>query len=180
METNLPKLVLDYSPNQSARDGEKVSLVVVHDTEGSYGGSVAWLKNPQSQASAHVILDEAGDEATQLVSWSRKAWACVAYNSISDNIEISGQSKKGYSDPQLRRAARIVAFRLHKRGLPPNHVKPKHPGDGSKGFTYHSDLGEAGGGHTDPGFSKIRSLWFDLRVKYEYKRAGFRNVWGEV
>lgn len=179
MGVNLPPLKLDYSPNQSPRGDNKVTLVVVHDTEGDYGGAISWLKEPQAKASAHVVLREDGDEATQLVSWGHKAWSCVDYNSITDNIEIAGHAAKGYPDHQLRRAARIVAFRLKKRGLPPNHVKPKHPGDGSRGFTYHSDLGEKGGGHTDPGFSKIRSLWFDLRVKFEYARGQFRNEWGE-
>jgi hypothetical protein len=171
----LPPILWRRSPNQSQRTSA-VDLVVVHDTEGSYAGSVSWLCNPHAQASAHVVLREDGGEATQLVGWNSKAWACASFNSRSDNLEIAGSSRKGYPDKQLRRAARIVAYRLHKRGLKPRHVKPLSGQTG--GFCYHSDLGAPGGGHTDPGFSKARSLWFDAWVKFEYARGHFRASWG--
>lgn len=173
----LPRLVWRPSPNKSSRHGRRIELVTVHDTEGAYAGSVAWLCNPRAEASATVVLREDGEEATQLVSEADKAWHCMNYNSLSLGLEIAGSSRKGYPDKQLRVAARIVAFWLHKHGLPPKHVRPRFPGDGSRGFTYHSDLGAAGGGHSDPGFSKVRSLWFDALVKYEYRRGGFRKDW---
>jgi len=175
----LPKLVLRKSPNYSDRaEASRVDLVVVHDTEGGYAGSVEWLCNRGAEASAHVVLKEDGSEATQLVSWDKKAWACVNYNSWSDNIELAGFANRKYPLPQLRAAARIVAFRLKRRGLPPKHVVPSHPGDGRRGYCFHSDLGAAGGNHHDPGFSKAQALAFAAMVKYEYYRGGFRSSWG--
>lgn len=174
----LPPLVQKRSPNQSDRTSSTVDLVVVHDTEGGYGGAVSWLCDPRAEASAHVVLNEDGTEATQLIAWGKKAWACVAFNSVSDNLELAGYAAKPYKVAQLRVAARIVAFRLKKRGLPAKHVTPKAVGDGSRGFTYHSDLGVAGGDHHDPGFSAAQRLFFETLVKWEYMRGGFRETWG--
>lgn len=175
----LPPLKFATSPNFSNRDGQKVDLIVVHDTEGGYAGAVSWLCDPRAEASAHVILNEDGSEATQIVPWEKKAWACVGYNSVSDNLELAGYASKSYPLKQLRVAARIVAYRLKVRGLPPKHVVPRYVGDvAAEGYTFHSDLGQVGGGHHDPGFSKAQALLFDGLVKYEYHRGGFRKDWG--
>lgn len=173
----LPPLVQKRSPSQSDRTSE-VTLVVVHDTEGGYSGAVSWLCDPRAEASAHVVLNEDGSEATQLIGWGKKAWACMAYNSASDNLELAGYASKPYKLAQLRVAARIVAFRLKKRGLPAKHVVPTAVGDGARGFAYHSDLGVIGGDHHDPGFSTAQRLLFEGFVKYEYLRGGFRETWG--
>lgn len=170
----LPPLKQRRSPNTSSRHGASVSLVVLHDTEGGYNGSIEWLCNRNADASAHVVLREDGLEATQLVPWGEKAWACMAFNSISDNIEMAGFARRYYGISELKRAARIVAFRLQKRGLPPKWARN---GVG-KGFCRHYDLGNAGGGHTDPTVSTAKWLAFCALVKYEYRRGRFRANWG--
>lgn len=172
---SLPPLALKVSPNRSKRNG-KVDLFVVHDTEGGYEGSVSWLCNPKAEASAHVILSEDGSEATQIVPWESKAWACAAFNGRSENLELAGFASKPYKESQLRVAARITAFRLTKRGLKPRHVNPSKGQYG--GFCYHSDLGVPGGGHHDPGFSPAQRKFFEACVKAEFKRGGFRPYWG--
>lgn len=160
------KLVLAHSPNQSQRTGNDVTLVVVHDTEGSYGSAVSWLCNPKASASAHVVLNEDGTEATQLVPWDSKAWACAGFNSVSDNIELAGFASKPYPVEQLKAAAWIVAGRLRVRGLQPQHVVPRYVGDDkARGYTFHADLGSVGGGHHDPGFSPAQAALFDRLVK---------------
>lgn len=172
---SLPPLKTRWSPNYSSRNGAEVRLVVVHDTEGGYDGSVAWLCNPRARASAHVVLREDGLEATQLVPWNQKAWSCVDFNGVSDNLELAGFSSKWYSLSQLRRAARIVAFRLHKRNLPAVWARN---GSG-KGFCRHYDLGAAGGGHSDPTTSTVKWLAFVALVKLEAQRGHFRAEWGQ-
>ena len=171
----LPKLIISNTPNQSDR-GSEVRLVVVHKTEGGYEGSVSWLKNTKAQASAHVVVNEDGSEATQIVPWNKKAWACMAFNGVSDNIELAGYSSDFMvsDQQQLRVAARIVAFRLKKRGLPSKWARN---GNG-KGFCRHYDLGAAGGGHHDPTMSATKWLKFCFWVKFEYLRGGFRETWG--
>lgn len=173
-DVSLPLLKTKWSPNHSSRNGQKVHLVVLHDTEGGYEGSVSWLCNPKAQASAHVVVREDGCEATQLVKWDEKAWACMAFNSVSDNIELAGfHDKLGVKE--LRVAARIVAFRLKERGLPPKWSRTgKEPG-----FCRHYDLGLAGGGHSDPSKSLPYWLKFVVLVKYEAARGKFRANWGQ-
>lgn len=174
----LPPLRWRRSPNVSPRHGARVHLVVVHRPVGSYHGSISVLCDPGHEASAHVILAPGGKEATQLVAWSEKAWACVAFNSVSDNIEVADSAWDG-TDPQaLKVAARVVAYRLHKRRLPARWVRGRALLRGEPGFTRHYDLGQAGGGHTDPTTSTIRWLRFVLMVKRELRRGNFRPEWG--
>ncbi|WP_413778092.1 N-acetylmuramoyl-L-alanine amidase [Caproicibacterium sp. XB1] len=62
------------SPNHwDGRKGWKPDMIVCHITDGSYGGAVDWLCNPQSQASAHFVVSRAG-EVTQLVDLQDGAW----------------------------------------------------------------------------------------------------------
>ncbi len=170
----LPPLKERPTPNRSSRHGGRVSLIVVHDTEGGYEGSIEWLCNPAAQASAHIVLREDGGEATQLVPWDEKAWSCVAFNSVSENLELAGFAARWYGLRELQVAARIVAFRLRKRGLPARWAT----GGRGLGFCRHADLGVAGGGHHDPTTSIAKWLLFVAMVKHEYARGGFRRVWG--
>src|SRR5262245_20419218 len=120
----LPPLAWRESPNQSARtlqSGHVPYLIVWHRPVGSYHGSIDWLCNPRSQASAHVITEGAGtgvDRATQLVAWDRKAWACAAFNSASYNIEVDDDAWNGNDPGALERAARIGAWLSWKTGIP--------------------------------------------------------------
>jgi N-acetylmuramoyl-L-alanine amidase len=60
------------SPNHSGRI--KPTKVVIHFTGGTDGkNAVRWLKNPKAKASAHFVIDAAGN-VTQLVRTDRKAW----------------------------------------------------------------------------------------------------------
>lgn len=171
----LPPLDEKHSPNVSSRHGEKVHLIVVHRPVGSYEGSIRALMDPHHQASAHIIMAPGGKKATQLVSWAEKAWACKAFNSLSDNLEIADECWDGRDPHGLAVAARIVAFRCHKRGIPPLWT---HEPLSKAGIVRHYDLGTAGGGHTDPTLDV--SLWrkFILAVQHEVDRGGFRKVWG--
>jgi N-acetyl-anhydromuramyl-L-alanine amidase AmpD len=169
---HLPKLVQHPSPNKSDRSA-KISLVVLHDTEGPYAGSVSWLCNPQAQVSAHVVLSENGKEVSQLVPWSEKAWACAAFNSQSLNLEMAGYASKGYSETQIDAAAAIVAYWCKKYDIPVRYSSGNRPG-----ITFHQDLGLAGGGHHDPGWNVHQRLSFVRKVGQATKRGVLPNTWG--
>lgn len=172
----LPPLKQRWTPNQGRRL-TPVRLVVVHRPVGSYRSAIEVLCDPAHEASAHVVVREDGREATQLVGWGKKAWACVWFNSTSDNIETPDWIWSGeLAEPKLqvlKVCARIVAFRLHKRGLPAQWCKPT-----GKGFLRHYDLGKAGGGHTDPTTDNHRWLQFVELVRQEADRGHFRPHWG--
>src|SRR5581483_3115732 len=96
-----------------------------------------------NQASAHVVFPGSAvpGEATQMVAWDDKAWAEAAYNPSSDDIESADAIWLGHDPHGMAVLARIVAFRLHARGLPATW-------SAERGFCRHADLGSAGGGHT--------------------------------
>ena len=175
----LPPLVYRQTPNQSARSTQDVRLVVVHDPEGSYEGSISWILNRSAQVSYHVLTNRDVSHATQFVMWDRKAWSCAQFNSRSDNISIEGHAGNTWTYPALNRLARIVAYRLWKRNLPARFVSapidPDHPG---RGFTFHSELGHAGGDHHDPGLTGIKKQYFISAVKWHYQFGHFRPSWG--
>src|SRR5918994_7498742 len=57
----------------TARTAHSIDQVVVHVTEGSFLGSVRWLRNPRSHGSSHYVISRRG-EIVQLVSTSDVAW----------------------------------------------------------------------------------------------------------
>lgn len=187
---HLPDLQWHPTTAYSPRHGSKVELVVVHrwgvrytdpdHEKRSYAGVIAYFRNPANRASAHIVFpgSAASGEAAQMVSWAHMAWAEAAYNAVSDEIESADACWTMEADGRvadeagLRVLARIVAFRLHKRGLPPvwSH---------RRGFCRHADLGAAGGGHTACPTTDLH-LWrrFCRMVQDEHERGGFRASWG--
>jgi N-acetyl-anhydromuramyl-L-alanine amidase AmpD len=149
--------------NQSSRNGAKIKLIVLHDTESKdYPGSADlkgvgyWFNNPKAQASAHVCVDGEGRSA-KYVGDGAKAWHCAAYNSESLGIEQIGYSTftravwNRNDRAQLLKVAKYIAYWSKKYDIPIQHglgikgevVRP--------GVVTHADLGQAGGGHSDPG-----------------------------
>jgi hypothetical protein len=167
----LPPLTQVFTPNKSERSTQDVRLVVVHDPEGSYTGTISWIQNRSADVSYHVLLNNEGTRAVQFVPWDKKAW--------SDNISIAGFAGNKWSYAALNRLARVVAFRLHKRNLPATFITgPVDPNNPPRGFTFHSELGRAGGGHRDPGLTGVKKAFFIAAVKFHLKRRRFRAEWG--
>jgi N-acetyl-anhydromuramyl-L-alanine amidase AmpD len=167
------------SPNQSQRlHGLVPYLIAIHRPVGKYGPSIDWLRNPDSQASAHIITEGKGtgvDVATQLVPWDRKAWACASFNSATYNIEVDDDAWDGDDLGAAFTAARIAAFLCRRTGIPPTWSRhPLH----DAGVVRHLDLGLAGGGHSDPTTDAVYWRWFVRQVVREYDRGGFREAWG--
>ena len=176
---HLPPLAWRPSPNVSDRSpGIVPYLIVAHRPVGSYHGSVDWLCNPRSQASAHIVTEgnsTGADEATQLVEWDKKAWACASFNSASYNVEVDDDAWNGADPEAFEVAARIFAFICHKTGIPAARSQdPLH----DPGIVRHVELGRAGGGHTDP--TQDEHLWrrFLVQVQTELERGDFRDSWG--
>jgi len=158
------QLVLNVR-NKSSRNGNRPSLIVLHDTEShdiqglaDLKAIGAWFDNPTSQASAHVCVDGEGISA-QYVPDGAKAWSCREFNSVSLNIEQIGfatftQAMWNRNDrAQLLKVAKYIAYWSKTYGIPiqrgavstvtGNVTKP--------GVVTHAQLGLIGGGHHDPG-----------------------------
>lgn len=171
----LPPLTERHSPNQSSRNGAKVDLLVWHETAGAYTGSVAWLCNPAAQASAHIVIDETGTQATQLVPLEAKAWHAEAYNPRSVGVEHANTTAKGYSsDHQLAVSARVFGWLCIELGVPPRFARA---GVGP-GICRHLDLGASGGGHLSCGVHPDAEwLHFLELVHAAIIRGGYRKAW---
>lgn len=167
----LPELVQRQSPNRSSRNGDRVHLLVWHETAGAYAGSVSWLCNPAAQASAHLVIREDGAEATQLVHLAVKAWHCAAFNGVSVGVEHANTTAKGYaSERQLEVSARVFGWLCIHLGVP-----PKRSRNGQEpGICRHMDLGVAGGGHLQCGMGEHDFERFLAMVHAELERGQYR------
>ena len=134
----------------SARKLRSVDRIVVHVTEGSFWGSVGWLRNRRSHGSSHYVVSRRG-EIVQLVSTSDVAWHAGNrhVNRHSIGIEHEGWTRRGgFTNAQYRASARLVAYLAHRAGIPLDrkHVighdeVPSPNGRGRGGADHHTDPG---------------------------------------
>jgi hypothetical protein len=158
--------------NQSSRDGAKPRLIVLHVTTDANSDSApvvrnrpglkdlkqlgAWFDNPRSAVSSHVANDADGNDA-QYVRDRRKAWTQVAFNSVSLSIEqiaTTGFDRRKWlvkRKPQLENTARWIAHWHRKWNIPIRRAEVSGSTVTTSGVATHKQLGEAGGGHQDPG-----------------------------
>lgn len=156
-KVNLRKLVRNYSERTTG-----VNLIVLHSTEShdrpgkaDLEGVLSWFDDPRSQASSHIIVDSEGLTA-RAVDDRHKAWTCAQFNSRSVNIEQIGWSKFSRRswlrrDPQLKATAKWIAYWSLKFGIPIVRGEVEGKIVTRPGVVLHSDLGEPGGNHGDPG-----------------------------
>jgi N-acetyl-anhydromuramyl-L-alanine amidase AmpD len=134
------------------RSARQVRFIVIHVTEGTYVGSVAWLRDPRAHASANFVVSREG-HVTELVPIHDIAWHAGnwAYNVRSVGIENTGyvDDPAGFPLREYKATARLAAT-IARRSLIP--IDRRH-------IIGHSDVPDpddplqGGGidGHTDPG-----------------------------
>ena len=173
MTSLLPALFWRPSPNFSTRGGARVDLIVLHDSEGGYEGSVSWFEMSRSKVSAHYVVREDGGEVTQMVDLADNAWHACAFNRRSVGIEMGGFASRGFEPPLLATTGRIFAYLCHHLQIPVRHAR----GGVGPGIASHSDLGAAGGGHHDPSDDPIFMERFVRVVDDEHRKGHFPDVW---
>jgi len=146
----IPAASSNYSHHH--RPAAQVRLVVVHVTEGSFGGTISWFRNPRARAAANYVVGRDGRIA-HMVPDDRVAWH--AGNS-SVNYHSLGVEHEGYTavdgtvtDAEYRASARLVARLLRRYGLPADrrHVIGHHEVPDPRrrgaygGFAHHTDPG---------------------------------------
>ena len=167
----LAPLVWKPSPNYSSRNGSPIRRIVWHATAGAYAPSVAWLRNPAAQASAHLVIREDGGEVSQLVRLADKAWHAAADNPDSIGVEHASLGR-GFAGPcQMQESARVFGWLCHHYGIPPLDATHR-----PTGIVRHRSLGAAGGGHSD-GPDDVTWLHFLTLVHAELVRGGFRKLY---
>jgi N-acetyl-anhydromuramyl-L-alanine amidase AmpD len=154
---------------QASRPAGAIRFVVIHVSEGSFFGTVAWLRDPKAHASANFVVGRDG-AVQQLVRLKDIAWHAGnwAMNERSIGIENVGYTDDptGFTTQQYRAAARIAAV-VARRSLIPidrrhiiGHSEVPDPDDALQG----------GGidGHTDPGRYWRWNYFMDLVQRFAY------------
>ena len=118
--TNVSNSVVsvDYAPalsdfttcNYSSRNGTAITMVAIHDVEGSYAGCISWFKNCSASASAHYVVRSSDGQITQMVLESNKAWHIGSENPYTLGIEHEGYNNNAswYTTAMLTSSAALV------------------------------------------------------------------------
>jgi hypothetical protein len=127
----------------SGRGGNRVRYIVIHTMQGSYAGSISWLRNPASKVSAHYCVRSRDGDVTQMVDEADTGWHAGnwSYNQQSVGIEHEGwvADAAWYTDAMYRSSARLACDIARRHGVP---VDRQH-------IIGHDKV--PGATHTDPG-----------------------------
>jgi hypothetical protein len=162
----VPASPANYSVANRPRD-YPVDMVIIHDTEGSYGSAIQEFQNPAAQSSAHYVVSDLG-QITQMVAEHDIAWHAGNwdYNTRAIGIEHEGYAYTPgfYTDAMYKASAQLTGSICSRWGVPMNrqHVighsevpDPNNPGR----------FGGAGH-HTDPGPYWDWGYYMSLAVGY--------------
>lgn len=149
------------------RDPKSIKWIVLHSTEGdTAAGAAEWFANPDSQGSAHLVVDDSICYRT--LKNNQIPWGAPGANTSGFHIEMAGHTNPykigdvehpGWTekdwlahDVTLRRAAFKAAFHCKAFGIPVRLITANGLRVGLKGITTHLQCSKAFfGTHTDPG-----------------------------
>jgi N-acetyl-anhydromuramyl-L-alanine amidase AmpD len=169
------RLAANTNYTQARRPAGAIRFIVIHVTEGSFPGTVAWLRDPRAHASANFVVgrDGAVQELVPLhdIAWHAGNWAV---NERSIGIENVGYTDdpSGFTPQEYRAAAKIAAV-VARRSLIPidrrhiiGHYQVPDPNDPLQG----------GGidGHTDPGPFWRWGYFMRLVERFAYPQKWWR------
>lgn len=136
-----------YSGNYSTanRGVGDIKYIVIHDTEGSYNGTVSWFKNSAANVSSHYLLRSSDGHVAQMVDEKDVAWHDGCFNTNSIGIEHEGYASKPevwFTEAMYAESAKLVAYLADKYNIPRTHTPSSIMGHGEA-----PDCSD----HTDPG-----------------------------
>lgn len=109
--TDYPPAIEDLTTcNYSSRSGTAITAITIHDTEGSYAGSISWFKNCDANVSAHYVLRSSDGQVTQMVLESNKAWHVGSENPYTIGLEHEGYANETgwYTDAMYQSSADLA------------------------------------------------------------------------
>jgi N-acetyl-anhydromuramyl-L-alanine amidase AmpD len=157
------ELQIDHRPanalNYGDRRGSKVDMVIVHSTQGACSdekkaqAAINWFADPDSQASAHYVIDQTG-RIFQCVDEAQAAWHAgnSRYNRRSVGIECAGDcyDPRMWTPALMASLVSLVADVCRRLKIPPDrdHIighdtvpDPRNPGQFG-GAHHHVDPGK--------------------------------------
>ncbi len=93
----------DYGPaiwnpaatcNYSVGRTQAISAVTIHDTEGSYAGTISWFQNCAAVVSAHYVIRSSDGQITQMVAEADRAYHVGSENQYTIGIEHEGYASQ--------------------------------------------------------------------------------------
>ena len=150
-----------------------IRWIVIHSTEGSSARSSAqWFTNPETQGSAHLLVDDL--ECYRTLNNDIIPWGAPGANTMGWHLELSG--KAAFSQSQwldrkktLRRGAFKAARHAKQFGIPIKMLSAAEIKQGKKGFVTHALCTQAfntPGGHSDPGPNFPRDTFMQMTAEF--------------
>jgi len=155
------------SPNHNSRQGSSIDCIVIHDTECETAkAALSWFESPESQVSAHYVIDRDGT-TYRCVPDELRAWHAGAseldgranVNDFSLGIELAGFAVGNYTAHQID-AVVDLCIDLCRR----------YPAITVARIVGHQDIAIPVGRKTDPG---PQFPWNDVRERIA---AGIHGV----
>lgn len=154
-------LVRHWYPTGNRSGGGTKRLLVIHTMEGFTGPNgaqdCAIYFQSDCGASSQVCIDNNRGHIWEGVSRSEGSWTQCQYNSVSLSAEQSGYASwsRDYwlanRDAQLHNLADWIGEESRATGIPIVLLSDSQAQGSGRGVTFHSRLGGAGCGHSDPG-----------------------------
>jgi N-acetyl-anhydromuramyl-L-alanine amidase AmpD len=154
-----------------------IRFIVIHVSEGSFPGTVAWLRDPHAHASANFVVGRDGD-VQQLVPLHDIAWHAGnwPYNVRSVGIENVGftDDPAGFTTREYRAAARLAAVIARRAVIPIDrrhiigHYQVPDPNDPLQGGGIDN--------HTDPGKYWKWNLFMKLVERFAYPQRFVKHT----
>jgi N-acetyl-anhydromuramyl-L-alanine amidase AmpD len=170
------ELAAQTNYTRAERPASEIRFIVIHVSEGSFLGTVSWLRDPRAHSSANFVVSRTGhvQELVPLhdIAWHAGNWA---YNLRSVGIENEGytDSPAGFTLPEYRASARIAAV-IARRSLIPidrrhiiGHYQVPDPNDPLQGGGIDN--------HTDPGKYWHWNLFMRLVQRFAYPQRFLRH-----
>ncbi|HET9987393.1 MAG TPA: N-acetylmuramoyl-L-alanine amidase, partial [Kofleriaceae bacterium] len=120
-----------------------IDHIVIHDTEGSFSGSVSWFQDPTAQVSAHYIVRSSDGHIDQMVAEKNIAWHDACFNTNTIGIEHEGYEASPqlwFTEAMYEKSAALTSYLADKYGIAKEHGPILGHGEAPDCST-----------HTDPG-----------------------------
>ncbi len=101
-----------------------IKYIIIHDTEGSYSGTISWFKNSSANVSAHYLLRSSDGHIAQMVDEKDIAWHVKCFNTNAIGIEHEGYAAKPdvwYTEAMYAESAKLTAYLADKYNIAKTH-----------------------------------------------------------
>jgi N-acetyl-anhydromuramyl-L-alanine amidase AmpD len=101
----------------------KIDYIVIHDTEGSYAGTISTFQNPASYVSANYVVRSSDGAVTEMVrphnvSWGAGNWYVNMHAINIENEGFAAQGKTWYTRALYGSCAALVRYLAAKYHIP--------------------------------------------------------------